>query len=91
MNVTKADLQQYGSLLNRMCPTQSFDSWTSSQSFLASEEGNSSRNRDTGPTLNLQRSCAPRDSTRHPIETTHYAITVPVQSSRPPEDRRNSA
>ena len=91
MRVTKADLEQDRSLLNRMCPSHDFDSWVCSQPLQEREQGNRSRNKSTGPKGQLQPSRIPNNSAHHPIETTHYAITVPVQSRHTPEGRRSSA
>jgi hypothetical protein len=90
MRVAKIDIEQRRSLLNLMCPSHDFDSWTWSQPRPEREEGNSSRNKGAVPTQHLQPSRLPNDNAHHPIETTHYAITVPVQSHCSPEVRRTS-
>ena len=91
MRVTNADLEQNHSLLNRMCPNHDSDGWTYGQPLLEREEGNRSRNKSTRPTGQLPPVRIPNNSAHHPIETTHYAITVPVQSRHTPEGRRSSA
>ena len=91
MRDTNADLEQNHSLLNRMCPSHDSDGWTCGQPLLEREEGNRSRNKSVGPKGHLQPSRIPNNSAHQPIETTHYAITVPVQSRHTPEGRRSSA
>ena len=88
MRVTKADLEQHLSLLNRMCPGHDFGSWTSGQPLVEREEGDGTRNEGTKAAWRTQPSRTLSNNGRHPIETAHYAVTVPVEWRHTREDWR---
>ena len=79
MRVTKADLEQHYSLLNRMCPGHDFESWTCGQPLLEPEDGADGPSEGTEATWRSQPSRTLSDNARHPIETAHYAVTMPVE------------
>ena len=82
MRVTKADLDQRYSLLSLMCPGSDFDNWIYAQPRPKPEAGNDSLDKNAAVSDHEKR--ARRSTTaRHPIGTSHYAVTVPAEWKRP--------
>ena len=82
MRVTKADLDQRYSLLSLMCPGPDFDNWFYAQPRPKPEAGNENLNKNAA--VSDQEKHARRSTTaRHPIGTSHYAVTVPAEWKRP--------
>ena len=86
MRVTKADLEQHLSLLNRMCPDHDFDGWMYGQPLLEPEEGAGGRSEGTEAAWRTQPSRTLSNNARQPIETAHYAVTMPVESRHTQRD-----
>ena len=89
MRVTKADLNQRYSLLSLMCPGPDFDNWIYAQPRPKPETGRDNPDKDAA-VVGHDKPARASTTPRHPIGTSHYALTVPAEWKRPPAYWRNA-
>ena len=79
MGATKLNPGQACSLVNRMCPTDDFESGAYGQLSVEGEKDGGNQSEGAVAANYTQASCVLRHDAGQPIETVHYAVTGPVQ------------